>query len=172
MKKVLSLLCIALCFWVAGCGSDEKPKEAPKPAAAAVEPAKPVKAAKPGAPADIDKYLAEALAGKEQGSTARADAIAKLAKKDAAERAASQNTVAVDFIVATYPNFYADAATMEKAMYYGYLLDYSFGDGDPRSRVGYNTVKSIKYVYRGAEKATDDATQKNLKKIAKDLPYI
>ena len=56
-------------------------------------------------------------------TTEMVDYLSKVAKEDAKSTAVS-DSVAIDFIRNTYPNFYTDNATMEKAMYYGYLLEY------------------------------------------------
>ena len=121
---------------------------------------------------NIDEHLAAALAGTEQSRTGRHDAIASLAKKDAQSGDPGQYVAAIEHIRTVYPNFYKDAATMEKTLYYGYLLDYLFQDSDPRSKLGWDTVAAIKYVYRGHEKVEDEAPQNRLKKIKMDLQRL
>lgn len=165
--KLLVLLGVIYCLFVSACGNDEKVEEPPAPAPTTSAPA-------PTAPtvADVDKHIAEATQGVEKNTSAMVDTIAKLAKNDAQQINDLDVEQALDYIRKVHPNYYADNETMEKAMYYGYLLDYAFKDDDARSRVGFNVVKSIKYVYRGAEKATDEVTTNNLEKVNKELAKI
>ena len=90
---------------------------------------------------------------------------------------AVSDIVAIDFIRNTYPNFYTDNATMEKAMYYGYLLEYRHQEDSTDyyqniTKLGMDTEQAVKYVYRGVEAVDDDATQENLKQISESLAEI
>lgn len=168
--KLLVLLGVLYCLFVSACGNEEKVEETPAPAQTVSEPAVP--APTQPAIADIDKHIAEAIKGVDKNTSATVDTIAKLAKNDAKQINELDVKQALDYIRKVHPNYYTDNETMEKAMYYGYLLDYAFDDNDPRSHVGFNVVKSIKYVYRGAEKTTDEATTNNLEKVKKELAKI
>ncbi len=166
MKKIfLSLYVLICCFAISACDGDNDSSKSPVSAPAVATVSHEVTP-------DIDKYLSDALSGKKSNSNERLDAIMMLAKKDVASINDGKIARAVAFIRETYPNFYADTATMEKAMYYGRLLDKAFDDKDARSRLGWHTVKAVKYVYRGNEKVSDDATRINLEKIKKDLAEI
>jgi hypothetical protein len=82
---------------------------------------------------------------------------------------------AVAFIVEHYPDYYGDNETMERAMFYGFWLEYAY-DGDEGARNYYNLgmdmEQAVKYVYRGAEKAEDEATKENLTQIKESLEAI
>ena len=70
-------------------------------------------------------------------------------------------------------NFYKDTETMEKAIYYGYLLEYAFEGSDKNlAKLGQDVYQAIKYVYRGVENIEDEATQENLRQIEEDLEKI
>ena len=82
---------------------------------------------------------------------------------------------AIAFISDNYPNYFESNEIMEKAMYYGAFLENSFankGLNDDYANLGQDTVQAIKYVYRGAEKVEDDATQENLNQIKETLDII
>ena len=109
-------------------------------------------------------------------TTEMVDYLSKVAKEDAKSTAVS-DSVAIDFIRNTYPNFYTDNATMEKAMYYGYLLEYRHQEDSTDyyqniTKLGMDTEQAVKYVYRGVEAVDDDATQENLKQISESLAEI
>ena len=60
-------------------------------------------------------------------------------------------------------------------MFYGFWLEYAY-DGDEGARNYYNLgmdmEQAVKYVYRGAEKAEDEATKENLAQIKESLEAI
>ena len=104
------------------------------------------------------------------------DYIAQRAKVDAEESASdARRDEAVEYIRANYPNYYSDNSAMEKAMYYGYYLEYAYeenGSSDPYAVLGMNTYQAVKYVYRGAETVDAQSTQENLGQIAEDLAAL
>lgn len=109
----------------------------------------------------------------EKGTSAKVDEIAKQAKVDANNINNSTKEEAIIFIKNNKNNFYKDIETMEKAMYYGYLLEYAFENTDKNlAKLGQDVYQAIKYVYRGAESVEDEATQENLRQIEKDLQTI
>lgn len=121
----------------------------------------------------VDEYLAAATKGTEQGSTAMVDAIGTLARSDAETATDDQLEDAVTFITNTYPEYFDSLETMEKTMYYGYLLDYAYEDDqDPHSELGTDTYQAVKYVYRSTESIDDQSTQENLNQITKDLAAL
>lgn len=82
---------------------------------------------------------------------------------------------AVEFIVNTYPDFFTDNETMENTMYYGYYLDYAYEPSGPNNvyaNLGIDTYQVVKYVYRGVETVSDQATQSNLYQIQKGLSKL
>lgn len=120
----------------------------------------------------VDEYLAAATEGTDQGTTAMVDAISVLARSDAETASDDQLQDAVTFITNSYPQYFDSYETMEKAMYYGYLLDYAYEDGDPNSELGTDTYQVVKGVYRGAEQTDDQSIQENLMQITKDLAAL
>lgn len=114
-----------------------------------------------------------------EGSNARVDEILLKAMDDAKNvsgDADSLCTEALSYLKEHAPNFYENNETMEKSMYYGCFIyryiEETAGAKDIselnhedqlRYNAGYNTVKAIKYVYRGIEKIEDDSTQNALK---------
>lgn len=121
---------------------------------------------------DIEVILQQELSGVEKNSSAALDKIAMLAKEDAKTVTEEQINEAIAAIRNNYPQYYNGAECMEKYLYYGYLLDYSFDDSDPRSELGTDTYQAIKYVYRNAETVLDPSTKSNLEQIKKDLQKI
>lgn len=162
MKKILVLFMVLTAFFISACGSNEKTKQEAQPAAK-VETA---------VPADLNTRIAEAVNTAGANTSGAIDAICIMAKNDAKAITEDQTKEAIAFISKKHPEYFKDNATMEKTIYYGALLDYAFADDDPRSRVGYNAVKAIKYVYRGAEKPSDESTKNALNKIKKELTKI
>lgn len=124
------------------------------------------------APAESEPSAAEP----EPNTSAKVDALAREAKDSVAEGVTEEmRDEAVAFIVEHYPDYYGDNETMEQAMFYGFWLEYAY-DGDEGARNYYNLgmdmEQAVKYVYRGAEKAEDEATKENLAQIKESLEAI
>lgn len=124
------------------------------------------------APAESEPSAAEP----ELNTSAKVDALAREAKDSVAEGVTEEmRDEAVAFIVEHYPDYYGDNETMEQAMFYGFWLEYAY-DGDEGARNYYNLgmdmEQAVKYVYRGAEKAEDEATKENLAQIKESLEAI
>ena len=124
------------------------------------------------APAESEPSAAEP----EPNTSAKVDALAREAKDSVAEGVTEEmRDEAVAFIVEHYPDYYGDNETMEQAMFYGFWLEYAY-DGDEAARGYYNLgmdmEQAVKYVYRGAEKAEDEATKENLAQIKESLEAI
>lgn len=112
----------------------------------------------------------------EPNTSAKVDALAREAKDSVAGDVTEEmRDEAVAFIVEHYPDYYGDNETMERAMFYGFWLEYAY-DGDEGARNYYNLgmdmEQAVKYVYRGAEKAEDEATKENLAQIKESLEAI
>ena len=58
--------------------------------------------------------------------------------------------------------------TMEKAIFYGYILD-KYGTDDILKKVGQDLVQAVKYVYRGASTIDSEDTKINLEQIKKGI---
>lgn len=124
------------------------------------------------APAESEPSAAEP----EPNTSAKVDALAREAKDSVAGNVTEEmRDEAVAFIVEHYPDYYGDNETMERAMFYGFWLEYAY-DGDEGARNYYNLgmdmEQAVKYVYRGAEKAEDEATKENLAQIKESLEAI
>lgn len=124
-------------------------------------------------PAETDQPTA---AEPEANTSAKVDALARDAKDSVAEGVTDEKRdEAVAFIVEHYPNYYGDNETMEKAIFYGYWLEYAYADNKAArdyAELGMDMEQAVKYVYRGAEKAEDEATQENLAQIKESLKTI
>lgn len=109
----------------------------------------------------------------EPNTSEELDAITMKAKKDAEGHLdLSTCKEALNFLKDNYPNYFTDNETMEKVMYYGAFLEYSFegkGINDVCATLGQDALQAVKYVYRGVDSIEDDATQENLKQVAKSL---
>lgn len=97
-------------------------------------------------------------------------ALQKVAKENALTAEQADIDTAVDYIRANVSDFFKDNSTMENAMYYGFLLDYSELSSSEIDALGSKTVMAIKYVYRGVE-TPEDRTIK-LNQITKLLEAI
>ena len=126
-----------------------------------------------GAPAETDRPTASEP---EANTSAKVDALARDAKDSVAEGVTDEKRdEAVAFIVEHYPDYYGDNETMEQAIFYGYWLEYAYADDEAArdyAELGMDMEQAVKYVYRGAEKVEDDATQENLGQIKESLEAI
>ena len=109
----------------------------------------------------------------ESNSSAMVDYLASEAKKSANQSATEEKRDdAINFIYENYPDYYVDNETMEKAIYYGFYLEYAYGENEGKNYyvdLGMDTEQAVKYVYRGAESVEDSSTQENLSQIAESL---
>ena len=112
----------------------------------------------------------------EANTSAKVDALAREAKAVVAEGVTDgKRDEAVGFIVEHYPDYYTDNATMEQAMAYGFWLEYAYTGNEAArdyAELGIDVTQSVKYVYRGAEKVEDDATQENLRQVKERLETL
>lgn len=109
----------------------------------------------------------------EANTSAMVDSIVNKAKADA-EGQLDLDTCkeALSYLKDNYPNYFTDNETMEKVMYYGAFLEYSFegkGINDTCATLGQDALQSVKYVYRGADSVEDQATQSNLEQVKESL---
>lgn len=122
----------------------------------------------------------------EPNTSEMVDEILLQAKEDAKnvseDEADAKWKEAFEYLKAHKENFYENNEVMEKSMYYGsYIYQYveANSKADNVSELkdstkaaydaGYNTVKAIKYVYRGSESKDDDSTQNALSKAKENL---
>lgn len=112
----------------------------------------------------------------ETNTSEKVDAIALDAKAATKESITEEECEeAINFIVEHYPDYYSDNEIMEQTMFYGFWLDYAYKDdvsNEDYAKLGTDVAQAVKYVYRGAEKVEDDATQLNLEQIKKGLETL
>ncbi len=111
----------------------------------------------------------------EPNTSAMVDYIARQAKSDAASIDDAKIQESVNFIRDNYNNYFTDNNTMEKTMYYGYLLEYSCKNDSSKkdyANLGQDAYQVVKYVYRGAETIDSDSVKSNLEQIQKSLNKI
>lgn len=118
----------------------------------------------------------EPTAAPEPNSTAMVDSLAKQAKESANKSASEdKREEALNFIADTYPNYFSDNSTMEKAIYYGYYLEYAYEANGPENlyaNLGMDVEQVSKNVYRGVDDLNSDYVQSNLHQIEESLSSL
>lgn len=107
-----------------------------------------------------------------KNSTEMVEQIARTAKANIDSFSTKDANKIIETIQKANHNYYTDNTTMERFMWYGYLLDYKYPDNDARSELGTDLYQAIKYVYRGMESVSDSSTRENWSQIDKDLARI
>lgn len=97
-------------------------------------------------------------------TTAMVDYICSEAKKKAQNATDADEQEAIKYLSDNIDTCFSSNEVMEKFMYYGALLNYMYDDTDSRSKLGFTALKTVKYVYRGVEKVSDETTKDNLQK--------
>lgn len=107
----------------------------------------------------------------ESNTSKMVDYIASQAKESATAVTDEKLDEALTFIYENYPDYYKDNETMEKAMYYGYYLEYAYSQTDSQSYadLGTDVYQAVKYVYRNQETTDETHTQENLRQINEKL---
>lgn len=109
----------------------------------------------------------------EANTSAMVDSIVNKAKSDAdGQLDLDTCKEALSYLKGNYPNYFTDNETMEKVMYYGAFLEYSFegkGINDVCATLGQDALQTVKYVYRGADAIEDESTQSNLRQVKESL---
>lgn len=109
----------------------------------------------------------------EANTSAMVDSIVNKAKSDAdGQLDLDTCKEALSYLKDNYPNYFTDNETMEKVMYYGAFLEYSFegkGINDVCATLGQDALQTVKYVYRGADATEDESTQSNLRQVKESL---
>ncbi len=105
----------------------------------------------------------------EHGTSTYVDYIYYKAKYDAITATDDELQNALNWLKSNTENYFSTQENMELAMYYGELLEMTYKDlGNDYEKIGWQTYKTIKYVYRGVESIEDETTQHNLNEL-KDL---
>lgn len=109
----------------------------------------------------------------EANTSAMVDSIVNKAKSDAdGQLDLDTCKEALSYLKDNYLNYFTDNETMEKVMYYGAFLEYSFegkGINDVCATLGQDALQTVKYVYRGADAIEDESTQSNLRQVKESL---
>lgn len=112
----------------------------------------------------------------EANTSAMVDSIVNKAKSDAdGQLDLDTCKEALSYLKDNYPNYFTDNETMEKVMYYGAFLEYSFegkGINDVCATLGQDALQTVKYVYRGADAIEDESTQSNLRQVKESLDSV
>ena len=156
MKKLFySFMVLSLVFSFAACGGSNNSAEQPEQEQTQ------------------QQALEFVLPDEERNTSDMVDAIEKLGKEHAEIASDAYLQTAFDFIKDNYPDYYADDDMMEKAIYYGRLLECAYKDKDENlSNLGWKTIRSTKYVYRNVDTIDADATQINLESIGELLDTL
>lgn len=105
---------------------------------------------------DIAYALQDKLDHSVENSDAMIDAIYDQAKEDAKNITPELTDQALAYLAVNFTEDPFDGnLVMESCMYFGALLDKAYDDSDPRSEIGWDAYRSIKYVYRGMETELD-----------------
>lgn len=115
--------------------------------------------------------VAETETVPEANTNAMVDYIAAEAQKSANQAATDEKRdEALDFIASSYPEYFSDNDTMERAIYYGYYLEFAYDINESQyAELGMDVEQAVKYVYRGTETVEDKHVQENLNQIAQIL---
>lgn len=156
-KAIYSLMVLSLIFSFTACGgSDNSANQSGQEQAQ-----------------EQDQTLEFVLPDEERNSSDMVVAIESLGKEHAETASDAYLQTAFDFIKDNYPDYYADDDMMEKAIYYGRLLECAYKDtNQDLSDLGWKTIKATKYVYRGVDTIEADATQINLENIGELLDAL
>ena len=94
------------------------------------------------------------------------DYLAAKARNDSQTATDEEIQEAIDWLKNNIDSYFSDNDSMEKAMYYGELLEYKYKDTNNKyEKAGWQAFKTIKYVYRGVEAVSDETTQNNLEEL-------
>jgi hypothetical protein len=109
----------------------------------------------------------------EHNTGAYVDYLALKAKADIGTLTDEELREVINWIKEHKKDLFLDNETMEKAMYYGELLEYKYkGTENEYEKLGWQMFKTIKYVYRGEESVDNDTTQNNLTELIEIIENI
>lgn len=111
----------------------------------------------------------------ERNTSDMVDSIARQAREDAKKAGANELAAAQNFIAENYTNCFKDNETMERMMYCGWLLEYTYEGNDVEYTsycLGQDAEQLGKCVYRGVETPEEDRTQANIRQIQKSLSKL
>ena len=114
--------------------------------------------------------MSELTEPSEHGTTDYMDYLCFKAKADAKEVTDEELQAALDWLKEYVDNIFSSQESMEIAMYNGELLEYKYKKtGNAFEKIGWQAFKTVKYVYRGAETESDQATVDNYAELKKLL---
>lgn len=136
------------------------------PVVQAAEPAPAVQTAA----STVYDYIRQNTQGVKPNTSDMVNKVTLLGQADA-KKGVDAGTVraAVSWLAKHQKNLFESNETMETAMYYGAYLDKAYPDNETLSKIGWQAVKAVKYVYRGVEQVSDSSTQRALKKMSKEI---
>lgn len=110
--------------------------------------------------------MSELTEPSEHGTSAYVDYICYKAKTDAEDATDEELQAALDWLKENVENIFSSQENMELTMYNGELLEYRYKKtGNDFEKIGWQAFKTVKYVYRGAETKSDQATVDNYAKL-------
>lgn len=108
----------------------------------------------------------ELIEPEEHNSSAYVDYLALKAKEDSATASDESIQEAIQWITNNIDSIFKDNESMEKAIYYGELIEYKYKGVDEKyEKIGWQTFKTVKYVYRGVEGVEDEVTVNNYNEL-------
>ncbi len=95
------------------------------------------------------------------------------ARKDAKNATDTELQAALDWIKDNQDSYFDNNEQMELTMYYGSLLKHKNKSTDNQyEKIGRQAFNTVKYVYRGAESESDDATVQNYEELKELLSNV
>ena len=102
----------------------------------------------------------------EHNNSGYVDYLTLKAKKDSTTASDELIQEAMQWLSNNVDSIFKDNESMENAMYFGELLEYKYKDtGNEYEKLGFQTFKTVKYVYRGAESVEDEVTVNNYNEL-------
>lgn len=117
----------------------------------------------------IYDHIKQNTNGVQQNSSAMLDKISLLARADAKNADKDMVKSAINWLDQNRGKLFDSKESMETAIYYGSYLDAAFPDSDPLSKIGWQALKAVKYVYRGAESPSDRSSVRAVRKMSIEL---
>lgn len=113
---------------------------------------------------------AETIKIPKHGTSEYVDYLTLKAKSDAETVSDKEIDKAETWLKDNVENIFDNEENMENTMYYGALIEYKYKNKDTdKSKLGFQAAKTVKYVYRGAEKVSDEVTKDNWNELREML---
>lgn len=157
MKKALSVFfALALCCSLTACSEGKKSEPEIQSSAAT-----------------SSTVATELKEPEEHGTSAYVDYLYYKAKADSETATNEELQAALDWLKENIDSIFSSQENMELTMYNGELLERKYKDtGNAYEKIGWQAFKTVKYVYRGEESKTDDATVQNYNELKELLANV